>query len=605
MHDVTVAGEVTESQFAAMVDALAAAHDRPELIALLREDLPVYDQRGGSAVVRMRGWVLLALAKTGVTDTELLFVLEELDTGVDAYLVAAAARALRSYAQPNASLARYVMGALDNIRYHDEPVEFEGYGEYAVGTSGTSPVRELLLTLAWLGPHARGVLTDLETMRAERAGLSSKLRVELDRAIESIGCTEGAGEANDACCSVPVGLGNALSWAFGARAKAESVRDVVFQDHDGATLPFPEFFHGQPSIVVFFYTRCDNPLKCSLTVTKLARVQKLLEKRGVADRIRTAAITYDPEYDLPERIHGYGQNRGVRLDPGHRMLRVTEGFDALRSHFKLGVNFIESLVNRHRLEVFVLNADGRIAASFERVHWDEQLVVDQAIKVLEEGVRNNEPDVLSTAFRRPDRALNAPLDNSGPNALSSAFTRLGRGSETFGRLKAVLGTRSLANSNESGRERKSRLKAELRTSALGTIASFALAIFPKCPICWAAYMSMFGIAGFDRIPYSPWLKPVFLLLVLVNLASVWLRGRATGRMIGFYLAAAGAAAIIAARTGVVPENFAYIGVGLTMAGSLLSALQTKRRDSLRNDCAAKETGPSNPFGSPESLGSES
>jgi hypothetical protein len=50
--------------------------------------------------VRMRGWVLIALARTGVTDAELLFVLEELDTELDAYLVAAAARALRTYARP-------------------------------------------------------------------------------------------------------------------------------------------------------------------------------------------------------------------------------------------------------------------------------------------------------------------------------------------------------------------------------------------------------------------------------------------------------------------------------------------------------------------------
>ena len=40
-------------------------------------------------------------------------------------------------------------------------------------------------------------------------------------------------------------------------------------------MTFKDFFHGQPSIVVFFYTRCDNPMKCSLTVAKLARVQAI------------------------------------------------------------------------------------------------------------------------------------------------------------------------------------------------------------------------------------------------------------------------------------------------------------------------------------------
>jgi protein SCO1/2 len=116
----------------------------------------------------------------------------------------------------------------------------------------------------------------------------------------------------------------------------------------------------------------------------MARVQMLLEARGVADEIHTAAITYDPAFDLPERLRVYGQDRGVRMDAHHRMLRAIDDNDALRRHFELGVNFIESLVNRHRIEVYILDADGRVAVSFERIHWDEQQVVTRAIEVLKE-----------------------------------------------------------------------------------------------------------------------------------------------------------------------------------------------------------------------------
>ena len=68
------------------------------------------------------------------------------------------------------------MRALANIRYRDEPVSFEAYGEYAVSATGTSPVRELLATLAWLGPQARGVLREVEALRAPAAGFRSKLQ---------------------------------------------------------------------------------------------------------------------------------------------------------------------------------------------------------------------------------------------------------------------------------------------------------------------------------------------------------------------------------------------------------------------------------------------
>ncbi|HKY04110.1 MAG TPA: SCO family protein, partial [Blastocatellia bacterium] len=303
MQNVATTGAQSEQQFAALVDALAADPSRREqLTDLLREDHPFYDERGNTAVVRMRGWVLLALARAGVSEAALVFVLEELDTGTDPYLVAAAARALRSYPNPTAAFAPFAMRALTNIRYHDEIVAFDAYGEYAVSPTGTSAVRELLATLAWLGPHARAVLADVESLRAQRGGLSKKLLADVDRAVEAIKVADRAGNLDDTCCSLPGGLSSAFSWPLGSRRSSEQIEATVFEDQEGRPITFKEFFRGRPSIVVFFYTRCDNPLKCSLTVTKLARVQRLLEARGLADQIQTAAITYDPAYDLPERI---------------------------------------------------------------------------------------------------------------------------------------------------------------------------------------------------------------------------------------------------------------------------------------------------------------
>ena len=138
---------------------------------------------------------------------------------------------------------------------------------------------------------------------------------------------------------------------------------------------------------------------------------------------------------------------------------IADGIESIRRHFKLGVNFIESLVNRHRVEVYILDAKGQIASVFERIHWNEQEVVDRAIEVLQERQQD-----ASQAPEKPvaNRKTSSPL--------------------------------------------------------LGSLASLALAFFPKCPICWAAYLSVFGIAGLDRIPYSPWLQPVLAKAMLINLA---------------------------------------------------------------------------------------
>ena len=205
--------------------------DTDSSLDLLREDHPLYDQRGAATIVRMRGWVLLAMARAGLSDAALIFVLEELDTGVDAYLVAAAARALRSYPRPTAALAPFAMRALTNIRYRDEPVSFDNYGEYAVSTTDTTPVRELLATLAWLGPHARGALHELESLRAS-SRFPRKLRIDVDRAMRAIRST-AVELSTHACCVSPSGLTSAHSRTLNSRPGCESIESIVFEDHQG------------------------------------------------------------------------------------------------------------------------------------------------------------------------------------------------------------------------------------------------------------------------------------------------------------------------------------------------------------------------------------
>ena len=502
---------MTEKQFCELVERFAVDRSHDQLIELLDEDHSIYDQRGAAVVVRMRGWVLLTLAHDGLSDAALPFVLEELDSGVDAYLVACAASALRRYAAPNAAFAPFIVRAIGNIRYRDERVSLDEFGGFAIGSGGTSPVRELLATLTWLGPQARALVSEVESLRSGPTALTKKYHPTVDQVLAAIGA---GGDAPADCCSLPSGVQELFSWIKSTRTPANAVESAVFEDQNGDSITFGEFFRGRPSIVVFFYTRCDNPLKCSLTITKLARIQKLLESEGVAERMNTAGISYDPGFDLPERLRVYGGHRGVNFAPQHRLLRATEGFDSVRKHFKLGVNFIESLVNRHRIEVYILDADARVAGYFGRIQWNENDVVQRAIEVLNE---NSEKKQKRTAFASP---------------------------------------------------------------IFATAVAVGLALFPKCPLCWAAYLSLFGIAGLESIPYSPWLQPVLAIMLLLNITSVWLRARSTGRIMPFYLVTAGALAIIISKVFNGLPLAILAGVLLTFSGSLWSTFSFTRRRSL-------------------------
>jgi protein SCO1/2 len=171
-------------------------------------------------------------------------------------------------------------------------------------------------------------------------------------------------------------------------------------------------------------------------------------------------------------------------------------------------------VNRHRIEVYILDAAGGIAASFERTHWDEQQIVDRAVDLL------NEKSQMAM-----ERGASQPRDHGA--------------------------------------------RASIVFPVFGALFSFGFAFFPKCPVCWAAYMSVFGITGLARIPYMPWLQPVLVALILLNLLSVWVRGRTTQRRSAFFLVAAGAIAIVLSKAVPSLEHAgACSGVALTLVGSL-------------------------------------
>ena len=361
----------------------ADAQRRDELLDLLREEHPVYRDRSAATIARMRGWVLLALERAGVSDRALAFVLEELDIGTDPYLVAAAARALRSYPRPGATLVPFVLRALANIRYRDEPLSFAAYG--ALCRVGHRHQRRARASGdAGLARAARAKAPSRSSRPCSgRAGFRPssgamsggrcRPSVTPDMAPTTTGTVS--------CCGAQAPLADVLRQRRGDRlGRCWRITQATGSASRRSSA-------ASPRSSAFFYTRCDNPLKCSLTVAKLARVQQRLAAERVADRIRTAAITYDPAFDLAPRLRAYGQDRGVRMDAGHRLFRAVSGNDAVRDHFGLGVNYVGSLVNRHRIELHILDAQARIAASFERLRWDEREVVAKAVEVLKIGGR--------------------------------------------------------------------------------------------------------------------------------------------------------------------------------------------------------------------------
>jgi cytochrome oxidase Cu insertion factor (SCO1/SenC/PrrC family) len=352
----------------AAVDRLRASRDQDALVGLLAEQSPVYAGRGSGETERLRGYILASFETAGLPASALPFVIEELEIGLNAYPVAAAAKAVRGAHELPERITALLLDAIDRTRTCDDVVCFDR----GAGPSPTTALMELFRTLAWLGPTAHEAEAPLRAMlERQPAGFSAQVGAEIETALAAV---SGAGRPAPAhCCG-----GSGAPIAFRPRAQTPigfDIRTVQLQDQDGAVFSFGDFFLGRASVLSFFYTRCMNPNKCSLTITKLARLQQRLAAEGSHGRFSVASISYDPAFDRPSRLRAYGEARGMAFDDRNRLLRTTGPFEPLQRWLDLGVGFGSTTVNQHRLDLVVLDHSANPTTTISRVQWDEDDIV--------------------------------------------------------------------------------------------------------------------------------------------------------------------------------------------------------------------------------------
>jgi protein SCO1/2 len=367
-------GTASTADLAAHIDATRRMPDAGrKLAAMLPEQSPVFSGRGTTEAERLRGYILASFETAGLPWEAVPFVLEELETGRNPYTVAAAARALRGASNLPAEAPALLVGALERLLGADDVVSFERFEPVAARGNAVTALAELARTLALLGPRAKPVLADLKALiSAEGERFSPPVREELAKAVEALARPDVSAPA--CCCAEADAETVAQRIAAPFASAPKDLENLTLEDQDGTRLSFSEALAGRPAAVAFFYTRCMNPDKCSLTVTRLARLARRLVEEELDATV--AGISYDPGFDRPARLKTYGADRGMIFSPRCRLLRTIGPFDPLREAFDLGVGFGPVTVNRHRLDLVVLDASLGVAEKFERRLWHEGTALD-------------------------------------------------------------------------------------------------------------------------------------------------------------------------------------------------------------------------------------
>jgi protein SCO1 len=160
--------------------------------------------------------------------------------------------------------------------------------------------------------------------------------------------------------------------------------DIPFKDHDGRPGVLGNLVD-KPVLITFFYTRCQNARKCSMAVSRLGALQRQLAQAGIEGQVRLLAISYEPQFDTPERINRYATDRGLRLGENALAIQLdSDRHQRLVDELQAPANYNAGWVNTHGVELSLLDARGRLVRKYHTLLWDNDQVVKDLRKVITE-----------------------------------------------------------------------------------------------------------------------------------------------------------------------------------------------------------------------------
>lgn len=496
----------TEDEIIGMIDhAKRSRAHAGELHKLLDHAHGIYTGRSLNEARRIRGYLLESFAHTGLSQRALPYILDELTFSIDAYTVAAAAIALRGLPKPYPQLSDYLFLALTRIRNVNDAVSFERYKPSWPLQAYTTPVLEIVKTFQWMGSAAAHDLQKLEALTGD-LHFNEQVKTEIRRTITIIE-NAPAVAAENCCTAIPAGVRAPY------RKHKHDLSKIVLQDQAGRTMPYTSFFTGKPTLLVFFYTRCENPNRCSLTVTRLGYLQRALQQENLQDDIQLAAITYDPLYDSSQRMSAYCSNRGFQLNDHHRCFSAVEGMNILLQHVSPAVNYNETIINHHGTELFLITAGGTIKKRIPGIEWNEAMIIAECRRLLhqptnaKENIKNRMSSFMSVLFSAV--VLFFP---KCPFCIAAWLSLLGISNIQFFAIRgwllplmALLLACNVVALYIMGRRRKNFLPFYI--SALGVCTIITAALLPNRQAIGYAGMGMMLIASIlNSFPFMPIVK---------------------------------------------------------------------------------------------------
>jgi hypothetical protein len=125
------------------------------------------------------------------------------------------------------------------------------------------------------------------------------------------------------------------------------------------------------------------------------------------------------------------------------------------------------------------------------------------------------------------------------------------------------------------------MKTTPRKTAAGLFPNFGFlpallaAVLPKCPLCLAAYVSVFGTFGISPLLYSYWVLPAAILFSFATLILLYFQARRSRRYRLFFLGLPAPFIILAGKFYFESAWLVYAGAALLLIFSIALSIPSK------------------------------
>ena len=172
--------------------------------------------------------------------------------------------------------------------------------------------------------------------------------------------------------------------------------DGALLDSNNKSVQLRDLTRGRITVLSFIYTRCAAPKACPYATGVLSQIHDLsVDDKTLAKSMRLVSLSFDPEYDTPQRLAAYSDNVHDQKSGCEWSFATAKSRAELETILAAYDQAVDKRQNPadpqgplyHTLRVFLIDREGRIRNIYSSGMLDPRLVVADVKTLLLENAR--------------------------------------------------------------------------------------------------------------------------------------------------------------------------------------------------------------------------